>query len=176
MNQLFTIKKITAALVVSSMAGIVAANSPSDIEQRIKQIGRINIQAANIQITAAPAEASTATATSTPMTETSADAPITTATSTPAIKAPAGLAAGSAIDVEALYNGSCMACHATGAAGAPIVGQAEAWAARIAKGEAALIESAINGVEGTTMMPRGTSTYSDEELAAIVSYMVAKSQ
>ena len=32
---------------------------------------------------------------------------------------------------EEVYNGACMACHATGAAGAPMVGDAGAWAARM---------------------------------------------
>lgn len=36
-------------------------------------------------------------------------------------------------DGEAVYNQACMACHMTGAAGAPIKGDAEAWEPRIAK-------------------------------------------
>ena len=35
---------------------------------------------------------------------------------------------------EDVYNAACMACHSTGAGGAPKVGDVAAWAERIAKG------------------------------------------
>src|SRR5690606_11004096 len=35
---------------------------------------------------------------------------------------------------EEVYNASCMACHSTGAAGAPKLGDKAAWSARIAQG------------------------------------------
>ena len=47
---------------------------------------------------------------------------------------------------EEIYNGSCMACHATGAAGAPKVGDTAAWAPRIAQGSDKLLANAINGL------------------------------
>ncbi len=78
---------------------------------------------------------------------------------------------------EEVYNTACMACHSTGAAGAPKVGDAAAWAARIAKGTDALYASGINGVPGTGMMAKGGCVAcSDEEIHAAVDFMVANSQ
>ena len=78
---------------------------------------------------------------------------------------------------EDVYNGACMACHATGAAGAPKVGDAAAWAARIDKGMDALYASGVNGVAGTGMIAKGgCGDCSDEEIYAAVDYMVDNSK
>ena len=78
---------------------------------------------------------------------------------------------------EDVYNAACMACHSTGAGGAPKVGDVAAWAERIAKGNDALYSSGINGVAGTGMMARGACMdCSDEEIHAAVDYMVVGSQ
>jgi cytochrome c5 len=78
---------------------------------------------------------------------------------------------------EAVYNRACAGCHMTGAAGAPRVGDAPAWESRIAKGSAALVLSAINGVPGTAMMARGTcGACSDDDIRAAVEYMVEQSR
>ena len=71
---------------------------------------------------------------------------------------------------ETIYNTYCMACHATGAAGAPIKGNAEAWNARIAQGQDTLLQHAINGLNA--MPPMGTcSNCSDEEMASAVAFL-----
>jgi len=76
---------------------------------------------------------------------------------------------------EQVYNKSCQNCHATGAAGAPKLGDATIWNKRIEKGIEALYISAINGVPSTAMMPKGTcGTCSDDELKAAVDFMVSK--
>ena len=78
---------------------------------------------------------------------------------------------------EDVYNGACMACHATGAGGAPIVGDAAAWADRIGKGNEALYASGVNGVPGTGMIAKGgCMACSDEEVHAAVDFMVSGSQ
>ena len=78
---------------------------------------------------------------------------------------------------EDVYNAACMACHATGAGGAPLLGDAVAWADRIAKGNEALYSSGINGVPGTGMIAKGgCMNCSDEEIQGAVDYMVAGSQ
>jgi len=80
-------------------------------------------------------------------------------------------------DAEATYMMSCFACHSTGAAGAPKVGDgnADAWAPRMEKGMEAVVANAINGLN--TMPPKGLCfTCTDEDLAAIVTYMVSSSQ
>lgn len=95
----------------------------------------------------------------------------------------AGAAAGgnamaaATVDGEAVYNQACMACHATGAGGAPMVGNIDQWAPRIAKGTDALHQSGINGVAGTSMMAKGgRADLSDEQVMAAVDYMVENSQ
>lgn len=94
--------------------------------------------------------------------------------------AAAGAAAGNADQARSgkeVYDAACMACHATGAGGAPVTGDATAWADRIAKGMDALHEAGIKGVPGTGMMAKGgCMNCSDEEVMAAVDYMVEESQ
>lgn len=90
----------------------------------------------------------------------------------PAVAASSGPRSG-----EDVYNGACMACHTTGAGGAPMLGDAGAWADRIAKGIDALYDSGVNGVPGTGMIAKGgCMNCSDEEIHAAVDFMVAGSQ
>jgi len=80
-------------------------------------------------------------------------------------------------DVEATYMMSCYACHSTGAAGAPKVGDgnADAWGPRMEKGMDAVVANAINGLN--SMPAKGLCfTCTDEDLAALVVYMVSSSQ
>ncbi|MEP5764150.1 MAG: c-type cytochrome [Halieaceae bacterium] len=78
---------------------------------------------------------------------------------------------------EDVYNSACMACHMTGAAGAPKLGDAAAWADRIARGNDALYDAGINGVAGTGMIAKGgCMSCSDDEVIAAVDYMVDNSQ
>ena len=78
-----------------------------------------------------------------------------------------------AFDVESTYQMSCFACHGTGAAGAPILGDAEAWASRMEKGMDAIMLNVVNGVNA--MPPKGLCfTCTDDDLAAIVAYMFSQ--
>jgi len=80
-------------------------------------------------------------------------------------------------NAETTYMASCFACHSTGAAGAPKVGpgNADAWASRLEKGMDAVVANAINGIN--TMPPKGLCfTCTDEDLAALVAYMVDSSK
>ncbi|ART82759.1 cytochrome C [Oceanisphaera profunda] len=72
---------------------------------------------------------------------------------------------------EAVYTANCSACHGTGAAGAPIKGDAEQWAPHVAKGHETLVKHAL---EGFNAMPaRGAcGNCSDEEIIAAVDYML----
>ena len=82
------------------------------------------------------------------------------------------------IDVEKIYNGGCVACHGAGVAGAPRVGDKDAWAERIDKGVTTLYANAINGLQGSSgVMPAkgGNPALSDDEVKAAVDYMVAQS-
>jgi cytochrome c5 len=97
----------------------------------------------------------------------------------PAMATASAMAAGAApaVDGEATYNAACMACHASGAGGAPVVGNGDAWAPRIAKGIEALYDSGLNGVAGTSMMAKGgRADLSDEAVMAAVDFMVENSQ
>ncbi|MBL8397182.1 MAG: cytochrome c5 family protein [Candidatus Accumulibacter sp.] len=78
-------------------------------------------------------------------------------------------------DGAAVYNAVCMACHATGAAGAPKAGDKAAWAPRIALGMSALIESAGKG-KGAMPPKGGAADLSDTELKAAVEHLVGLSK
>jgi cytochrome c5 len=73
---------------------------------------------------------------------------------------------------EQVYKAVCASCHASGAAGAPKVGDAGAWAPRIGKGYDSLLTSVLKG-KGA-MPARGGSSpadVSDYELGRAVVYM-----
>ena len=76
-----------------------------------------------------------------------------------------------AVDGQKVYQAACQACHAAGVAGAPKLGDKEAWAPRIAKGEDALLASVNNGLNA--MPPKGACmSCSEDDLRAAVEYMV----
>jgi len=72
---------------------------------------------------------------------------------------------------EDVYNKGCLACHASGAAGAPKFRIAADWTARLALGTELLYSNAING-KGA-MPARGLCpNCSDDEVKAAVDYMI----
>jgi len=78
-------------------------------------------------------------------------------------------------DGQQTYMNTCQACHASGAAGAPKLGDKEAWAPRIATGMDTLLSVAISG--RGAMPPRGAcAACSDDDLKAAIEYMVSQSQ
>nr|WP_246638156.1 c-type cytochrome [Halomonas neptunia] len=83
----------------------------------------------------------------------------------------ASASSGGGIDGAGIYNNICMACHETGAAGAPIRGDEAAWSARTEQGFATLLDHAINGI-GAMPAKGGNPNLSDEEVEAAVAYMV----
>ena len=99
-------------------------------------------------------------------------APAQTTAEPPAADKPADTQTASA-DGQKIYQKSCQACHAAGVAGAPKLGDKEAWAPRIAKGNDALLLSVTNGLKA--MPPKGTCmSCSEDELRAAVEYMVGQ--
>jgi cytochrome c5 len=72
-----------------------------------------------------------------------------------------------------LYQGACLACHASGVAGAPKVGDSAAWQGRLGDGMDAMVASAIKG-KGA-MPPKGGSTYSDDQLRMVIEYILTES-
>jgi len=77
---------------------------------------------------------------------------------------------------EQVYNNVCIACHSPpGIGGAPALGDAQAWAPRIAQGMDTLIEHALNGFTGDTgVMPKKGERVdlSDGEIIGAIEYMV----
>ena len=90
----------------------------------------------------------------------------------PPVVAAAAPAAGKADVGQALYNQACQACHASGAANAPKLGDKAAWGPRLSAGVDALTQSVIKG-KGA-MPPKGMAmSASDADIKAAVQYMVS---
>jgi cytochrome c5 len=82
----------------------------------------------------------------------------------------AGGAAAGGKSGEEVVKGTCAACHQTGVAGAPKIGDKAAWAPRIKEGVSALVKDAINGIRG--MPPKGGNpSLTDDEVARAVVFM-----
>lgn len=70
---------------------------------------------------------------------------------------------------ELVEQGSCASCHVAGVAGAPKIGDADAWAERREQGYETLVSAVINGLNA--MPARGGSTYTDEEIGRAVHWI-----
>ena len=74
---------------------------------------------------------------------------------------------------EQVFEAQCGACHKTGAAGAPKMGDADAWGPRIKTGYDALLHSALKGKNA--MPPQGGGNFSDYEIGRAVVFMANQS-
>ncbi|MGE5524381.1 MAG: c-type cytochrome [Rhodospirillaceae bacterium] len=112
-----------------------------------------------------------------PAAKPAAAAPAATAAATPApaSAAPAAAKGGDAGKGKAVFDSTCAACHATGVAGAPKVGDKAAWAPRIKAGLDALHASALKG-KGAMPPKGGNPSVPDADIAAAVDYMVGQSK
>lgn len=73
-----------------------------------------------------------------------------------------------------VYMNTCFACHGTGAAGSPMVGNAAQWAPFAKKGIDAMVADAIAGVG--SMPPRGGApNATDAQIRAAIEYMLSQS-
>jgi cytochrome c5 len=71
---------------------------------------------------------------------------------------------------EAVYTAVCAACHASGLAGAPKIGDSAGWGPRIAQGYDTLLKHAIDGIRA--MPPKGGNPDLDDvEVARAVVYL-----
>ncbi|GAA4427358.1 c-type cytochrome [Acidovorax lacteus] len=70
---------------------------------------------------------------------------------------------------EEVYKAQCVACHASGAAGAPKFGDTDAWSARIKTGFDSLVQAALKG-KGA-MGAQGGGDFSDVEIARAVAFL-----
>ena len=81
---------------------------------------------------------------------------------------------GSARSSSDIYNNFCIACHGSGVAGAPKMGDKAAWAPRAGKGMDGLLETATNGLNA--MPPKGTcADCSADELRGAIAFMLSES-
>ena len=88
--------------------------------------------------------------------------------------AAAGAAAAAPRSGDEVYNSACAACHASGVAGAPKLGDQGAWGVRASKGVDALLSSVVNGLNA--MPPKGgCATCSDAELKGAIEHMLSQS-
>ncbi len=74
---------------------------------------------------------------------------------------------------EQVVQAQCGACHLSGAAGAPKIGDDAAWGPRIKTGYDALLLSALKGKNA--MGAQGGGDYNDTEIGRAVVYMTNKS-
>ncbi len=132
-------------LVVNRPSADPSAMTPEAVAARIQPVGRIDFGGA------APAAARTA-------------APAAAASAKPA-----------AVDGKKVYEGVCMACHATGVANAPKLGDKAAWGPRIKTGLPAMVSTVVNG-KGAMPPKGGGASLSEAEIRAAVEYMVAQSR
>jgi cytochrome c5 len=77
-------------------------------------------------------------------------------------------------DGKSIYGTVCMACHASGVANAPKLGDKAAWAPRLKAGNAALLQSVIKG-KGA-MPPRAGTSLPEADLRAAIDFMVSQSK
>ena len=90
---------------------------------------------------------------------------------TAAAAAPVAVAAAApAADGKKVYDTACVACHATGVAGAPKFADKAAWAPRLKTGADSLYASALKG-KGAMPAKGGNAALSDAEVKASVDYM-----
>jgi cytochrome c5 len=83
------------------------------------------------------------------------------------------------LDGAQVFNQSCAACHSSGIAGAPKLGDQVQWKTRLTKGTEVLYVNALNGISGSTgVMPAkgGNALLSDAEVKAAVDYIVDKAK
>ena len=76
---------------------------------------------------------------------------------------------------QELYEQRCAACHNSGIANAPKLGDAAGWALRLDKGLDNLYASAVRGI-GIMPAKGGCGSCSDEEIAEAVDYILDNSK
>ena len=86
------------------------------------------------------------------------------------------VAAAGGFDAEGTYGKTCATCHAIGVAGAPKLGDVSAWEPRIAKGIDVLYNSGIHGLPPGMPAKGMCFTCSDDDIKAVVDYMVEQSK
>jgi len=80
-------------------------------------------------------------------------------------------AGGASRSAEDIYSTGCAACHTSGVAGSPVLGNQSQWESRQSKGYEMLVDNAWNGING--MPAKGLCTdCTKEEIGIAVQYML----
>ena len=91
------------------------------------------------------------------------------------VVAAATTSAGAARSGSDIYSTNCVACHSSGVAGAPKLGDVAAWALRLEQGLETVYANAINGIRA--MPARGTCmSCSDDEVKAAIDHILDNSK
>jgi cytochrome c5 len=80
-----------------------------------------------------------------------------------------------ATDGKAVYDKTCVACHAQSVAGSPKLGDKAAWAPRLQQGMDALAQSVLKG-KGAMPPKGGNAALSDAEVRAAVEFMASQAK
>ena len=78
-----------------------------------------------------------------------------------------------AADGKTVYGQTCAACHATGLANAPKLGDKTAWSPRAGAGTAALVANVVKG-KGAMPPKAGNASLSEDDIRAAVEYMLGQ--
>jgi cytochrome c5 len=143
---LFTVIVFVTARAIGANSFERMQNSPDAVLERIQPVGKVRVGKSD-QVVAAAEPAGSA----------------------PAAAAPAAAAG----DGEAIYSKACVACHSTGVAGAPKVGDKAAWEPRLAQGMDGLVGSALKG-KGAMPPKGGQMSLTDGDIKSAVQYMLEK--
>ena len=131
-----------------------------------------NKSGASFKEPAAPKAAATSAAPAAPAAAAAPAAPAAPAAAKTAESAAAPPPVASAGNGKKVYDSACVACHASGVAGAPKLGDKTAWAPRLATGFDALMNSALKG-KGAMPPKGGNASLSEADIHAAVEYMTA---
>lgn len=144
---LFTVIVFVTARTIGANSFERMQNSPDAVLERIQPVGQVRVGKSDQVVAAAE----------------------------PAGSAPAGAApaAASGGDGEAIYNKACVACHSTGVAGAPKVGDKAAWEPRLAQGLDGLVASALKG-KGAMPPKGGQMSLTDDDVKSSIQFMLEK--
>ena len=80
-----------------------------------------------------------------------------------------------AVDGKAVYDKTCIACHAQSVAGSPKLGDQAAWAPRLKQGTDALVQSVVKG-KGAMPPKGGNAALSEAEIRAAVEFMASQAK